>query len=185
MIAEEWRDIAGYAGLYKVSNQGNVKSLERAVWNGKTYYTKPEKNLKPSIMKIGYPRVTLAKDGKQEQFYIHRLVADAFIPNPNGLNEIDHIDANKQNNNVSNLRWVTHLENMKHSAELGRAYDGSANLVHGVNKRAVIRSDGKRYESVISAAKDLGYKTSMMVYQNLKGLTQECKGFTFAYADAN
>lgn len=182
-MREKWRDIPDFKGLYQVSNLGNVRSSEREVWNGSKYYTKPEKVLKNNVMKIGYCRVTLTKDGKQEQFYIHRLVADAFIPNPNGLNEIDHIDANPKNNRVSNLRWVTHRENMLHSRELGRNYDGSANLVRGATKRPVIRSDGKRYESITNAARDLGYKSITMVWDVLQGKRPSCRGFSFIYAD--
>ena len=181
---EEWRDIEGYEGLYQVSNLGNVKSLERVVNGGNAYYVKPEKNLKLNEMKIGYSRVTLTKDAKQDQFYVHRLVAKAFIPNPDGFNEVDHIDADRKNNNVSNLRWVTHFENMMHSKELGRNHDGSYNLVHGLNKRKVVRSDGKTYESIISAARDLGYKTNCMVLSVLKGQRPNCRGFAFAYADS-
>lgn len=184
-LQEEWRDIPGYEGLYQVSNLGRVKSSERRVWGGCSYYTKKEKVLKNSVMKIGYCRVSLSKDARQEQFYVHRLVAEAFIPNPDNLNEVDHIDANQQNNVVSNLRWVTHYENMRHSAELGRAHDGSYNLVHGANKKAVVRSDGRLYESVACAARDLGYKTNLMVTDVLKGRRRECRGYSFKYASQN
>ena len=178
---EEWRDIPGYEGIYQVSNRGRVKSLERTSWNGFLHCKIGGRILKNSLMRNGYYRVTLSKDSGQQQFYIHRLVAEAFIPNPKSLNVIDHIDANKLNNDVSNLRWVTQEENMRHAWEMGLIPDGSKNLIHGINCRPVIRSDGKVYESIASASRDLGYKSTTMVLNVLKGISDTCRGYSFAY----
>lgn len=107
---EVWKDIKGYEGLYQVSNLGRVKSL-------KTYvgYSKKEKILKPQIDYLGYVHVNLYKNGKLKSCKIHRLVAEAFIPNPNCLQQVGHNDDNKENNCASNLYWTTSLENNTHN----------------------------------------------------------------------
>lgn len=99
MKKEIWKDIPGYEGLYKVSNLGNVKSLKR---NGiKGIILKGEKD------EFDYKRVTLCKKNKTKKYKVHRLVAQAFIPNPNNLPQINHKDENSKNNNVENLEWCT------------------------------------------------------------------------------
>lgn len=92
---EKWKDIKEYEGLYQVSNLDNIKSLPRATTKGKILV----KNLDYD----GYQKVTLSKLGVHKQFSVHKLVATAFIPNPNNFTEINHIDENKANNSVDNL----------------------------------------------------------------------------------
>lgn len=116
---EEWRDIEGHEGLYQVSNLGNVRSLDREVVHSRNAnYTVTRKGKPISTVNHGngYRYITLAKDGKRKNHYVHRLVASAFVPNERGLNEVDHIDENRANNKAENLRWVTHSENMLHSS---------------------------------------------------------------------
>ena len=98
---EQWQPVSGYEGLYEVSSLGRVKSL----WFGK------EKILKPNKDKYGYLQVNLYKDRKMKSFKIHRLVATAFIPNPLGLPEINHLDENKANNVVGNIEWASRWRN--------------------------------------------------------------------------
>lgn len=105
-MAEEWRDIIGFEGFYQVSNLGRVKRIKSG--SG----TQPERILRPRINR-GYYRVNLSKNNHPFDKRIHRLVAEAFIPNPENKPEVDHIDGNVQNNNVDNLRWVTPKENMQ------------------------------------------------------------------------
>ena len=105
---EEWIDVPGYEGLYQVSNLGQVKSMRK----GRTLSQNPVRG--------GYLRVCLSKDGKSKGVYVHQLVADAFIGHRDGL-EVNHIDGDKRNNQVTNLEWVTRSENIKHSYKyLGR-----------------------------------------------------------------
>lgn len=113
-LVEEWRDIQGYEGLYQVSDWGNVKSVERYVRNGNGFRKVRERILKTFLAgdEKEYHYVKLYKNNDRKPFTIHELVAMAFIPNPYNKPEIDHIDTNKKNNNVENLRWVTHSENM-------------------------------------------------------------------------
>lgn len=106
MNKEIWKDIKGYDGLYKVSNKGNVRSLDRidSLWR-----LIKGKLLKPWITKNGYVIIKLGR--KHKHFLVHRLVANAFIPNPYNKPQVDHINSDRSNNNVSNLRWVTQTEN--------------------------------------------------------------------------
>jgi hypothetical protein len=99
-----WKDISGYEGLYQVSNTGKVRSLNYR-HTGKT------KVMKPSTNKLGYKCVNLCKDGKRKIYFIHRLVALAFIPNPNNYPIINHKDENPSNNAVWNLEWCTYEYN--------------------------------------------------------------------------
>lgn len=90
---EIWKDVPNYIGKYQVSNLGRIKSLARYSWNGYKYWLQPEKILKPSIQKGGYLYVSLHDgQGNAKKFRIHRLVAQAFIPNPNNLPQINHKD---------------------------------------------------------------------------------------------
>ena len=101
---EEWRNIKGYEGLYQVSNLGRIKSLPRYTRNGSCKY---EKILTPGNDKEGYKLITLHKNNTARTYRIHRLVAEAFILNPNSLPEINHKDENPANNNSENLEWCT------------------------------------------------------------------------------
>lgn len=98
---EIWKDIDGYGGLYKVSNFGNVLGSKGGL-------------LKPRLTRKGYHKVVLHNKDRGTQYFIHRLVAIAFIPNPEGKPQVNHKDTNKRNNAESNLEWATQVENMKH-----------------------------------------------------------------------
>ena len=117
-MEEMWRDIKGYEGLYQVSNLGRVKSLSRFHNNNSGGYLSKERILKQSI-KRGYLTVGLCNSGKVKTYSVHRLVAIAFIDNPNNKKAVNHIDGNKTNNNVDNLEWCTYSENQKHAYKTG------------------------------------------------------------------
>ncbi len=110
MEQEIWKDIKGYEGLYQVSNIGRVKSLS---FRNKKATIKREKIL--SILKSGnYYHISLSKNNKQKNFLIHRLVAEAFVPNKNNYQEINHKDENIRNNKADNLEWCDHKYNINY-----------------------------------------------------------------------
>jgi len=117
IIMEEWKDIEGFPG-YMVSNYGRVMSIGRD-WHEERGKSRKNKVLRPRERRHGYLAVALYKDRKRSNISIHRLVAKAFINNPNGHNETNHKDGNKQNNHVDNLEWCTHSYNAKHAIETG------------------------------------------------------------------
>ena len=104
---EKWKNINKE---YEISNLGNV----RRTIKGKIYYLNPEK------LKKGYLRVSVWDNGKRNRKLVHRLVAEAFIPNPENKSQVDHINNNRSDNRAENLRWVTPKENVQHSIEQNR-----------------------------------------------------------------
>lgn len=112
---ENWRDIKGFEGFYQVSNMGRVRSL--GGWCG----TAKRKGCirSTSLTKDGYVKVRLLHKGKDVTARMHRLVAEAFIPNPEAKDTVNHKDGNKQNNAVENLEWIDRAEQMQHAYKLG------------------------------------------------------------------
>lgn len=121
---EYWCDVEGYPG-YQVSNLGNVRSLDRVVRrkNGRTLTIKGQP-LKPQKNHKGYLRVRLRKEKKEKALSVHRLVATAFIANPKSKPQVNHLNGDKQDNNVLNLEWCTQSENIKHAFRMGLNHDG-------------------------------------------------------------
>lgn len=167
----EWRPIVGYEGLYMVSNFGNVKSLERVVWNNRGYYkTVPEKVLKPQKNKDDYLFVALYKDGKGKRYKVHRLVCEAFLENPQNLPEVNHIDQNKQNNCVSNLEYCSRQYNVDYSlAKAVICIDCTTGLI-------------EEFKSASKASKQLGIDRSHIT-ACCKGRLKSAGGFYWQYAD--
>lgn len=116
-LSEVWKDIKGYEGLYQISNLGRVKSLKR--FNTNNANTK-DRILKPSLDRKGYLHVVLCKNNKRYNKTLHRLVAEAFIENPENKPQVNHIDEDKTNNRVSNLEWMTNKENRNHGTAIKR-----------------------------------------------------------------
>lgn len=113
-MQEIWKDVKGYEGKYQISNFGNVKSLN---------YNNMKKEKLLSFWKSKYLYVNLYKNNKGKSFQVHRLVAEAFIPNPDNLPEVNHKDEDKLNNNVSNLEWCTTKYNCNYGTRNSRLYN--------------------------------------------------------------
>jgi len=127
---EQWRDVVGYEGLYEVSNIGNVRSLDREVRNptGGGMRLRKGRLLRHSYHKHGYPRVSLYDEGIKTTVDIHRLVAEAFIDNPDNHPFVLHNDDNPKNNSVDNLRWGNCSDNGHDAVRNGRHH--CANKTH-------------------------------------------------------
>lgn len=112
---EEWRDIEGYEGIYQISNYGRVKRLDTIIHTAIKYVSK--RAIKGGVLKLssnnrGYKTVMLSNSVKRKKYFVHRLVAKAFIENPNNYPVVNHKDENPSNNMVENLEWCTQRYNM-------------------------------------------------------------------------
>lgn len=166
---ENWKDIEGYPN-YQVSNLGRVKSLG----NNKT---RKEKILKSGKNNKGYLKVILYKEGKIKNYRVHRLVAQAFLDNPNNLSEVNHKDEDKTNNRVENLEWCTHQYNNN----------------YGTHNEKVVKTlsipilqfslDGefiKKWDSATQVERELGFYQSSIT-KCCKGKQKTCGGYKWYY----
>lgn len=141
-MQEIWKDIEGYEG-YQVSNLGRVKSLERITFSGVNYSTKkiqPEKIKAQNINNRGYYYVTI----KKKKLFVHRLVAIAFIDNPFNKPCVDHINTDKSDNTVDNLRWVNSKENQNNN--LTRKHMSEKHVFTDNMRKAGVKNLKKAYE---------------------------------------
>ena len=164
---EIWKDVVGYEGYYQVSNLGRVKSLN---YRG----SKKEKILATNLERTGYVRTHLCKEGQHKTIRIHRLVAEAFLPNPDNKGCIDHINTNRADNRVENLRWVTHEENCNN--DLTRK-NGKRN---GVSKKVICVETNKIYNSIMEVERELGLLHSD-ICKCCKGTRITVGGFHWEY----
>lgn len=183
-MKEEWKPVLGYEGLYEVSNTGKVRSLSRSVvdhngnlksFNGGMLTLHSSKLTKRHPKPIFH--VELWKNNKRQVFLIHRLVAQHFIPNPEGKPQINHIDGNRRNNNISNLEWVTCAENTKHAYRTGLHKKHNCKPVKGTN---VITGKTFEFESTEAAARGTGGNPDA-IRGALKGRLKTSNGFTWEY----
>lgn len=148
---EIWKDVVGYEGFYKISSIGNIKSLDRYVncrGGRKICYGK---TLKPHLDRDGYLKIEIGRnEPKAKKYFIHSLVAKAFLPNPNNFPQVNHIDGNKFNNQIENLQWCDVFINNKH------AFDTGLNKSFGENhKDAKLKiTDVLEIKKLMSAAQE-------------------------------
>ena len=181
---EEWRDVVGYEQLYSVSSFGRLMSKTKVLPNAKSFRTTQPILISGVISRNGYRKAILCKSRNERSYVsIHRLVAQAFIPNPNNYPTVDHIDRNRSNNRVENLRWCTLKDNMnnpltiKHCSKVRRSRTNNV-----ICKPVVAVRNGivvKQYDSVKSASKD-GYKESSIRYVCC-GFSKSYKGYKWMY----
>ena len=149
------KDVVGYEGLYAVTSCGKIWSYKR------------KKFLKPWTDNDGYLRVNLYKEGKIKHYKIHRLVAEAYLPNPNNLPEVDHIDNDKTHNYLNNLQWITHRDNVRKSCNKPiLQFDLNGNFV-------------KEWE----CASDVGKEVSSTICNCLKGRYKTAYGYKWVYKE--
>jgi len=167
-ITEEWKPIAGFENKYEVSNLGNVKSLN-------FHRSGKAQLLKQYFDRYGYMKVYLYRDGKPRYLTVHRLVACAFLGKADNGKTVDHIDCDRTNNRVENLRWVTAKENLYHSHRMGRQAMNATPIIARTPEGKTIR-----FESQREAARASGVKQ----YAISRALHGECpclKGWVFSF----
>lgn len=176
---EEWRVVDGYE-QYEVSNTGKVRSLNY-LGHGKVQFLSLCNDGK------GYLQCNLWKNNTIRSFKVHRLVANAFLPKVDGKNEVNHIDGNKNNNDVSNLEWVTREENLRHEHESGLGDKAKEGLRRcSVAKRLPIivteisTGESVMFESIHEASRKLNLSATKIV-RCLKGKAKTHKGYTYQY----
>ena len=191
-MIEHWKPIKGYEGLYDVSDLGNVRSLPHSVLvtrNGSTYLSPyPGKVLKPVRRQHGYLGVMLYGKGGHEKrgfktFSIHRLVAEAFIPNPDNLLEVNHLDEDKQNNRADNLEWTTRKGNIRYGTAIQRMADKRRNGVYS-RRIAQYTMDGifvREFPSFAEATRN-GYSQGN-IHKCIHGKYRQAYGYLWRYAD--
>ncbi|QEE50332.1 hypothetical protein FUA48_12310 [Flavobacterium alkalisoli] len=164
---EIWRDVLNYEGCYQISNLGRVKSVERKVKSSRSktgYRTIKEKLMTPLLSKYGYYRVHLMKEGKSFIAMVHRLIAEAFIPNPNNKPQVNHINLIRTDNRIENLEWMTNKENMRH------AWDNNSANKEAIKKATIIAQERNK-KAVIQ------YNVNMEIvktFLSIKDASEEC-----------
>lgn len=176
---EEWRDVVGYEGLYEVSNLGNVRSTDRMVkgkypWNRAKVYGR---TLKAITNRAGYKRVNLCNEEGRKAKFIHRLVAEAFIPNTNNLPMINHKDERPCNNRVDNLEWCDAKYNANYGNHNKRVSENARNT-HGRAVYATNYETGEvRYFPTLSEAGRQGFPASSVFFAAKNPITKRDKRY--------
>lgn len=184
---EVWKDIAGYEGIYQISTLGQVKSLDRLVKNHSgTHYFKRGAIKLQRQKSNGYLIVDLYKDNIPKTYHVHRLVADAFIPNPDGKETVNHKDGIVTNNALGNLEWATPREQNLHFYRNGLKTQYSIQKAIRAMNAAQMKcvrciETGTVYESVESAARALGRNGGSLISACCRGRRRMAYGHTWEY----
>lgn len=184
VIFEEWRPIKRFENYYMISNTGRVKSIDRIGYQKNRYgttskYLHKGKILKTQQQKNGYITIDLHFDGNVERFFVHRLVAEAFLRKPYGKNYVNHKDNIKNNNCVNNLEWCTQSENIQYAYDNGRK--------EGPNKRKIMQCDMnnnviKIWDSLADACRELNLYTSN-ISKVCQGKRTHAGGYKWKYVN--
>lgn len=172
MEEEIWKPVKGFEGIYEVSSLGRVRSLPRDKFQQGCIHHYKGRVLKPFRDTVGYLYVDLS----QKAFPVHRLVANAYIPNPNKYSEINHKDENKKNNRVDNLEWCDRKYNVNYGSRLAKL----SMVVEMLNEKGEVL---KTFPSAMEAARVLGVRQGN-VSNSCKHPTWKCGGYYWRYKEA-
>lgn len=175
MEKEIWKDVKNYEGLYQCSNLGRIKSLG----NGKSGNSK-ERILKQEKNKYGYYQIRLCKDGKRKMYFVHRLVCSAFLPNPQNLPFVNHIDENPSNNTIENLEFCTAKYNNNYGKHNERVAKALSKPILQFNKQGT-KIIGK-FNSVTQASKELNINCGH-ICECCNGKLKTCAGSKWLYLE--
>ena len=179
---EIWKEIPGYEGYFEVSNFGNFRSLDRIIkYKNNGFRKYPGKMLKVEQMQDGYQRIVLMKDAIKKRYMCHRLVALAFIDNPNNLPQVNHKDGIKNNNHVDNLEWCTQSQNERHSINtLGKTMKGKTN-----SKPVYCLELDRNFESMSQAIKFLGNRACIEGLKKAIIANRPYHGYNFSFIECS
>jgi hypothetical protein len=178
---EIWKQIQGYEGLYEISDRGRIKNTGSEKSKLATLSKNGDLFLKKQINNAGYERLLLTNGSNRKTYSVHRLVAIAFIPNPEGKKQVNHIDGNKSNNCVENLEWSTSSENIKHAfVALGKksCWKGRTGKLSHCSIKIMCNETKVVYDSMKEAAKD-NKICAADISKNISGKIKRLKGLTF------
>lgn len=154
-MVKHWAYVPEYYPSYQICSDGTIKSLKRQVkLKDGTLRWVSERFLKPKNNGSGYQFVTLSKDGQTKSFYVHRLVACAYVENPDNLPYVNHKDGNPANNHAENLEWVTHKQNCQHAYDTGLNTNKGAS--HGFAVGVIDNEMGMKFDTLKEWAKARG-----------------------------
>lgn len=183
---ERWMPINVFEEYYLISDLGRVKTLYRRIfWENRGYQDILPRILKPDINHLGYHRVSLANNGKSMRIFVHRLVAEHFIPRMNKKqNQVNHIEGIKSDNRFFKLEWVTCSENRLHAIHVLKIkVSGGTNLKGSLSrfaKKVICINTNTTYNSVIDASAELNIPYSSIT-SNCRGIMKSVRGYVFKY----
>ena len=181
---EIWKDVVGFEGIYKISNIGNLKSIQRNMKRGRGTVLVKDRIIKQATSMYGYKTVVLCKNNVHYNKRVHRLVAQAFIPNPMNLPFVNHIDGIKTNNKISNLEWCTASENGLHAYRTGLSISKCNKPSISKPVRQIDRISGKEimiFPSISEAARHYGFSNPSNIGECCRGIRKSAYGYKWFY----
>lgn len=164
---------------YEVSNLGRVRSMDRGIVRKNGWVQTFKGRILKPYTKSRYDTIVLSVKGECKTFYIHRLVAKMFVPNPYGYNEVNHLDENPKNNNAENLSWCKHIENLNYGSHNKKLSEVKSKAIIGVNDEG----EEIKFASITTAAKELGVSIQA-ICNSIKRNIKSCN-YKWKYAYGN
>lgn len=177
-MEEIWIPIPGYEGYYEVSNNGRIRSIDRKIEvknKGTSYWVQLRGRLMRPHHSRGYLVIALCRGGVSRTVPVHKCVCKSFIHNPDGLNEINHKNGDREDNRVENLEWCTRQYNIRHSYYVNKRKPSGC-------KPVLCLETGKVYPSCMAAGRALNINNSSIA-DVAKGIYKQMKGYHFVFAD--